>query len=63
MSGTIIRHYTDYKSPYAFVAVQPTYALEEEFDVTVEWLPYTLDIADYLGSVDERSAHQWRRVR
>lgn len=63
MSRTVVRTYTDYKSPYAFVAVQPTYELEDEFDIELEWLPYTLDIADYLGSVDERTAHQWRRVR
>lgn len=63
MSRTVVRVYTDYKSPYAFVALAPTYELEEEFDVELEWLPYTLHIADYLGSVEDRSEHQWRRVR
>ncbi|TDR89300.1 2-hydroxychromene-2-carboxylate isomerase [Enterovirga rhinocerotis] len=63
MSRTVIRTYTDYKSPYAFVAVAPTWQLEDEFDIALEWLPYTLQIAGYLGSVEERSEHQWRRVR
>ena len=72
MSGTIIT-YTDYKSPYAFLAKEMTYALEREFDVEVDWRPYTLDIPAYLGDakVDEqgnvvaenRNPHQWRRVR
>lgn len=55
--------YTDYKSPYAFVAKQPTYQLEQDFDIELDWLPYSLDIPDYLGSVEARSEHQWRRVR
>jgi 2-hydroxychromene-2-carboxylate isomerase len=63
MSRTQVRVYTDYKSPYAFVADGPTWRLEEEFDVQLEWLPYTLQIAGYLGSVEDRTEHQWRRVR
>ena len=63
MTRTTVRTYTDYKSPYAFVAVAATYELEDEFDVELEWLPYTLQIAGYLGSVEERTEHQWRRVR
>jgi 2-hydroxychromene-2-carboxylate isomerase len=65
--------YSDYKSPYAFLAKDLIYALEDEFEVCIDWLPYTLDIPTYLGSarVDEhghviesaRNAHQWRRVR
>jgi 2-hydroxychromene-2-carboxylate isomerase len=65
--------YTDYKSPYAFLAKDLVYELEDEFAARVDWLPYTLDIPSYLGSarVNERgeviestrNAHQWRRVR
>jgi 2-hydroxychromene-2-carboxylate isomerase len=65
--------YSDYKSPYAFLAKDLIYTLEDEFEVRLNWLPYTLDIASYLGTarVDEhgdviesaRNAHQWRRVR
>ena len=63
MSRTVVRVYSDYKSPYAFVAVRPTLALAEEFDLELEWRPYTLRIAEYLGSVDDRGPHAWRRVR
>jgi len=65
--------YTDYKSPYAFLAKDLIYRLADEFAVRLDWLPYTLDIPSYLGSArvdehgkvidSERNAHQWRRVR
>jgi 2-hydroxychromene-2-carboxylate isomerase len=65
--------YSDYKSPYAFLAKDCIYQLEDQFDIRVDWRPYTLDIPSYLGSarLDERgeviessrNAHQWRRVR
>jgi len=65
--------YTDYKSPYAYLAKDLTYELERDFAVRVDWLPYVLDIPSFLGSArvdesgrvieEERNAHQWRRVR
>lgn len=63
MPRTTVTVYTDYKSPYAFVAKAPTYELEEHHDVELDWLPYTLDIADYLDPVETRTPHHWRRVR
>ncbi len=68
-----ITHYFDYKSPYAYLAQADTFQLQEDYDVEVEWLPYTLDIPSYLGSAkvdatgtvleESRNAHQWRRVK
>ena len=65
--------YTDYKSPYAYLAKDLTYELERETGARVEWRPYVLDIPSYLGSARlddsgnvieaQRNAHQWRRVR
>jgi 2-hydroxychromene-2-carboxylate isomerase len=55
--------YTDYKSPYAYVANGSIYALEEDFDIRLDWLPYTLDIDSYLDAVDVRTEHNWRKVR
>jgi len=73
MAKRTIRVYSDYKSPYAFLAKDPAYALEQETGVHLEWLPYTLDIPAYLGSAkvdaqggvleESRNAHQWRRVK
>lgn len=65
--------YIDYKSPYAYIAKDPTYALEEEFGITINWLPLTLNIASYLGSAkknrsgalieNQRSPRQWALVK
>ena len=54
--------YTDYKSPYAYVANAALFALENE-GVALEWLPYTLRIAEFMGTVEERTPHFWRKVR
>ena len=68
-----ITHYFDYKSPYAYLAQADTFQLQEDYDVEIDWLPYTLDIPSFLGSAEvdaagqvlreSRNAHQWRRVR
>jgi 2-hydroxychromene-2-carboxylate isomerase len=65
--------YSDYKSPYAYLAKDLIWALADAGIASVEWRPYILDIPKYLGSarVDavgnvveaDRNAHQWRRVR
>ena len=53
----------DYVSPYAFVAKAWAYELEQDYDISLEWRPYTLDIASFQQSVVERDPHHWRRVR
>src|SRR3954469_20732566 len=63
MPSREITIYIDYKSPYAYLAVGPALGLENEYDVHLEWLPYVLEIPLYLGSVEARNEHQWRRVR
>jgi len=65
--------YSDYKSPYAYLAKDPINELARDCGVIVHWRPYTLDIPSYLGSArlgadgavveENRNAHQWRRVR
>jgi 2-hydroxychromene-2-carboxylate isomerase len=65
--------YSDYKSPYAYLAKDLAYELERDFPVRLDWLPYVLDIPSFLGSArvdgdrqvieEARNAHQWRRVR
>jgi 2-hydroxychromene-2-carboxylate isomerase len=58
-----VRIYTDYKSPYAFVANKRLFELEEAHGVELEWLPYTLRIPEFMGTVEERTPHFWRKVR
>ncbi len=66
--------YIDYKSPYAYIAKGLVYALEREVPVRVDWLPYDLDLGNFMGTArldpatgrvieENRTAHQWRRVK
>lgn len=63
MTKPRVRVYTDYKSPYAYVANKPLFELEEAYDIELEWLPYTLRVAEFMGTVEERTPHFWRKVR
>jgi 2-hydroxychromene-2-carboxylate isomerase len=63
MAKPQVRVYSDYKSPYAFVASARLFELEEKEGVELEWLPYTLRIPEFMGTVEERTPHFWRKVR
>lgn len=65
--------YFDIKSPYAYLAVAPTRALERELGMSFDWRPFVLDIPSYLGSArlgadgqvveQQRSESQWAGVK
>ncbi len=65
--------YIDIKSPYAFIAINPTLKLERELGLQFDWRPLTLDIASYLGSAEKkqgavvsstgRSKRTWAAIR
>jgi len=65
--------YIDLKSPYAFIAIDPTRAMARAAGVEIDWRPFTLDIPSYLGSArldkkgavasSDRSVQQWTGVR
>jgi len=65
--------YIDFKSPYAYLAVEPTRALERELGIEFDWRPFVLDIPSYLGSAkldktgkvaeQSRSTEQWSGVK
>lgn len=69
----IVTVYIDHKSPYAYLAKDLVYEIERDFAVRIDWLPYVLDIPNFLGSArlgedgrvveENRTAHQWRRVK
>lgn len=59
----MITLWSDYVSPYAFVAKAGAYALADDYEVELLWRPYTLDVASFMGPVEERDPHHWRRVR
>lgn len=68
-----LKVYIDYKSPYAFIAKDPAYALEAEFGIQIDWYPLTLNIGSYLGTAktdnggkvveNNRSPRQWAAVK
>lgn len=65
--------YFDVKSPYGFVSIGPTLALEQELGMQFEWRPLTLDIPSYLGSARKsggevvaskgRSKRTWKAIK
>jgi 2-hydroxychromene-2-carboxylate isomerase len=63
MATRDLRIYIDFKSPYAYLAKDPAYELEREFGIEFRWAPYVLQIPEFLGTVEDRNPHQWRRVR
>lgn len=65
--------YIDFKSPYAYIAKDATYQLEQEFGLDIDWYPLTLNIGSYLGTAKKndsgkvtessRSPRQWLAVK
>ena len=65
--------YIDFKSPYAYIAKDPTCQLEQEFGIEIDWYPLTLNIGSYLGTAKKddsgkvtesnRSPKQWLAVK
>ncbi len=65
--------YIDLKSPYAYLAIDPTRAMAAAAGVAIDWRPFTLDIPSYLGSAkldrkgkvasSNRTGQQWSGVR
>ncbi|MFT5572814.1 MAG: 2-hydroxychromene-2-carboxylate isomerase [Cryomorphaceae bacterium] len=65
--------YLDFKSPYAYLAVEPTRRLERELGLRFDWRPFVLDIPSYLGSasldksgevaMQDRTAEQWGAIK
>ena len=65
--------YVDFKSPYAYLAIEPTRELAAELGIQIDWRPLVLDIPSFLGSArlgrsgqvvaQQRSAEQWSGVK
>ena len=63
----------DFKSPYAFLAVEPTRRMLAEAGLVADWRPFVLDIGSYLGTAklakdgkvekQNRSQEQWSGVK
>jgi len=65
--------YIDFKSPYAYISIQPCFELENKLSMQFDWRPLTLDIPSFLGSAkldkkgkvskSRRSSDQWVQVK
>src|SRR5215510_2988834 len=54
-----IKMYSDYKSPYAYLAFDPGMALEQKYTVRVRWRPVQLEIK----GAGERSPTAENKIR
>ena len=67
-----VRMYSDYKSPYAFLAFDPGFELEEKYNVRVKWRPFQLRIkgkgqrsvySEYKVKYSYLDARRWANLR
>jgi len=67
-----IKMYSDYKSPFAYLAFDPAFALEQRFAVRVRWIPFQLRIkdrgqrsvySDYKARYSYLDARRWAKPR
>ena len=58
MEANEIKMYSDYKSPFAYLAFEPGLALAERFNVRVRWIPFQLRVK----GKGERSAYSEYKV-
>ena len=73
MKNNIIEIYIDFKSPYAYLAIDSSIKFAKHNKLEINWLPFVLEIPDFLGSAkvdnqrniieSNRNPHQWRRVK
>src|ERR1044072_7028839 len=67
-----IKMYSDFKSPYAYLAFDPGMALGERFDVRVRWIPFQLRLkgkgerslySEYKVKYSYMDARRWAKPR
>ena len=58
-----IKFYYDFKSPFTFLAFDPSIDLERTHRVRLRFLPHVFDFEAYGGTLDTRNERDWRKVR
>jgi 2-hydroxychromene-2-carboxylate isomerase len=67
-----IKLYSDYKSPYAYLAFDPAFELEEKYRVRVRWIPFQLRLkgkgqrsvySEYKVKYSYLDARRWANLR
>ncbi|HEY9157076.1 2-hydroxychromene-2-carboxylate isomerase [Candidatus Binatus sp.] len=59
MQAKEVKMYSDYKSPFAYLAFDPAFALEQRFRVRLRWIPFQLRIK----GKGERSLYSEHKAR
>jgi 2-hydroxychromene-2-carboxylate isomerase len=57
MSSETVKLYFDYKSPFAYLAAEPAFALPERYRVALRWIPFTLRIK---GKGERSQYSEWK---
>jgi 2-hydroxychromene-2-carboxylate isomerase len=52
-----VKLYFDYKSPFAYLAMEPAFALPERFDIELRWIPFVLRIK---GKGERSQYSEWK---
>ena len=67
-----VKMYSDFKSPYAFLAFDPAFALEERYHITLKWKPFQLRLkgkgqrsqySEYKVKYSYMDARRWANMR
>ena len=60
-----VKLYFDYKSPFSYLAKDPAYEIEKDYQgkVVIDWLPFAFYVDEAFGQLDSRSKWQWKKVR
>lgn len=67
-----VKMYSDYKSPFAFLAFDPAFALEARYRIRVRWIPFQLRIkgkgerslySEYKAKYSYLDARRWAKPR
>jgi 2-hydroxychromene-2-carboxylate isomerase len=67
-----VKMYSDFKSPYAFLAFDPAFALEEKYRIRLKWKPFQLRVkgkgersqySEYKVKYSYMDARRWANLR
>ncbi len=72
MQANEVKMYSDYKSPFAWLAFDPAFALENRFRIRLRWIPFQLRIkgkgerslySEYKARYSYLDARRWAKPR
>lgn len=67
-----VKMYSDYKSPFAYLAFDPAFALEHRYSIRIRWIPFQLRIkgkgersvySEYKARYSYLDARRWAKPR